>query len=57
MLGPDDPNVASDGYLLKSREKRAGGPDGIHSTEHLTYNLCSGVERQAPREETQASGS
>lgn len=28
MAAPDDSNVASDGFLLKRREKTAGGPDG-----------------------------
>lgn len=40
LAGPDGCRVASGGYLLKSREKRAGGPDGIHRTEHITNDLC-----------------
>lgn len=32
LASPDDAGVASDGHVVKSREKRAGGPDGIHIT-------------------------
>lgn len=41
LLGPDDPNVASDGYLLKSREKRAGAP--MASTALSTSRITSAV--------------
>lgn len=50
LSGPDGADVASDGHLLKNREKGIGTSDGIH----LTYDLCNGIKSlphiQAPQE-------
>lgn len=56
LVGPDGADVASDGHLLKSREKGTGTSDGIH----LTYDLCNGIKSlphiQAPQEGPGAMG-
>lgn len=43
--GPHKSRVASGGYPRRTREKRAGRPDGLQRTQHIAYDHCNGVER------------